>query len=457
MKLRTRIHLYSSVLFAVLLVLMNLAIYFMFSRLSMNSQLEQAEAEGSQIAAGMHSAAAAADVADLLRAYVPADGMIRLLSEDGSGPAPVTSASEQAISRLPAVYDVHVRSSILHEGGRTYASVSTPVIWADGSVRNVQLTKSLEHTVGTLNVLRVVLAVATLVALLPLVLSSRLLAGIIMKPIVQMTQTMQGIKRSGRFTRLELDDKSRDELVEMGQTFNEMIALLESNYLKQEKFVSDASHELRTPLTVIESYASLLKRRGLEHPELFEESVEAIHSEAIRMKELTEQLLLLARHKDHWNLSLAAVDLEELAEGSARAFRYAYGREVAVSVSPGGVAHGYSDEAKLKQLLFIFLDNARKYSDGEISLTLASAGPECVITIADRGIGIPKAELPKVFDRFYRVDEARGRKQGGAGLGLSLAAEIAEAIGAQLELDSVEGLGTTVKIRIAAAESGGAL
>ncbi|WP_150265050.1 sensor histidine kinase [Paenibacillus tepidiphilus] len=453
MRLRTKIHLYSSVLFAVLLILLNLVIYFMFSRLLTGNELEQAAAETAKVAAGMHRAGGEVAAPELLRAYVPVEGMLRLLAADGSGPSPVTSASEQEISRLEPAYHSDKQSRIIKVEGRSYAFVSVPVIWADGNVMNVQMTKSLESIMSTLRVLRLVLAGVTVLALIPLLLSSRFLSGLIMRPIVQMTATMREIRSSGRFSRLELQDSSRDELAEMGRTFNEMIALLESNYQKQEKFVSDASHELRTPLTVIESYASLLKRRGLTHPELFNESVEAIHSEAIRMKELTEQLLLLAKHHEHWNVSLKSVDLTGLAGASAKVFRDAYGREVKVNAN--GPVRGYSDEAKLRQLLFIFLDNARKYSDETITITLETSGRESSIVITDRGIGIPGAELPKIFDRFYRVDEARGRRGGGAGLGLALAAEIAEAIGARLAIESVEGAGTSAIIRVAAESGGG--
>lgn len=379
--------------------------------------------------------------------------MLRLLTVDGGGPAPVTSTSGQEISRLKPVYHPGKQAERVRVDGRLYAFVSVPVIWTDGNVLNVQMTKSLEGTMDTLRVLRLVLAGATLAVLLPLLLSGRLLSGLIMRPIVQMTATMREIQRSGKFRRLPLKAHSKDELVEMGHTFNDMIGLLESNYVKQEKFVSDASHELRTPLTVIESYASLLKRRGRDHPELFDESVEAIHSEAVRMKEMTEQLLLLAKHPEQWDLELKVMDLEELVRSSAKAFHNAYGREVTVQVK--GPAEGYSDEAKLRQLLFIFLDNARKYSDEQITVRIEAAGQERMIVITDRGIGIPPEELPKIFDRFYRVDEARTRENGGAGLGLSLAAEIAGAIGAELSMDSTVGLGTSVTIRMAADRRGG--
>ncbi|MNE67679.1 Sensor histidine kinase YycG [compost metagenome] len=119
-----------------------------------------------------------------------------------------------------------------------------------------------------------------------------------------------------------------------------------------------------------------------------------------------------------------------------------------------GTVRGYTDEAKLRQLLFIFLDNARKYSDEGITVTLEAAGGASIIVIKDRGIGIPPEELPRIFDRFYRVDAARSRQGGGAGLGLALAAEIAGAIGAELSVDSAPGLGTSVTIRISAESRG---
>ncbi|XID96141.1 sensor histidine kinase [Paenibacillaceae bacterium WGS1546] len=109
-------------------------------------------------------------------------------------------------------------------------------------------------------------------------------------------------------------------------------------------------------------------------------------------------------------------------------------------------ASALSDEKLLRQLLFIFLDNARKYSEEPIAVSTGASDGSAWIRVADRGVGIPKEELPKVFDRFYRVDQARSRQNGGFGLGLSLAKEIAEALGARLELDSLEGVGTTATI-----------
>ncbi|MFB5676311.1 sensor histidine kinase [Paenibacillus terreus] len=450
MRLRSKIHLYSSVLFTVLLIVMNLSIYYTFSSLSDSSQMQRAEAEGARIAAGMRQASGQIAVEELLRAYVPVDGMLRLVRQQGKGPAPVTSPSASQLSRMEAVYNPNLSVKRIKFEGHSYILVSVPVIWTNGEIMNVQLTESMQAVMDTLAALRLVLIGVTAAALVPVLISSRVLARLIMQPIKGMTSTMKEIRRSGRFRRMELDTRSRDELVDMGVTFNEMIDLLQSNYEKQEKFVSNASHELKTPITIIESYASLLKRRGMERPELFQESVDAIHSEAVRMKEMTEQLLLLASPKEQWNVTKGKIDLFRLAAESAKAFRNAYGREVEVEAAGSRAAYAYSDEKKLKQLLFIFLDNARKYSEDQITLTVGESDAERFIRITDRGVGIPKEHLTKVFDRFYRVDEARKRTSGGAGLGLALAAEIAEATDIRLELDSLEGVGTTAVIWIKA-------
>lgn len=106
---------------------------------------------------------------------------------------------------------------------------------------------------------------------------------------------MEEIQVSRTFKKIDLSSSSKDELDQMANTFNNMMDLLEENYKKQEQFVSDASHELKTPLTVVESYANMLKRWGMKRPDILEEAIEAIHSESLRMKQLTSQMLVLAK------------------------------------------------------------------------------------------------------------------------------------------------------------------
>src|SRR5699024_7183083 len=228
-----------------------------------------------------------------------------------------------------------------------------------------------------------------------------------------------------------------------GLSFNEMIQQLQENYERQEQFVSNASHELRTPLTVIESYASLVKRRGKDQPELLDEAIEAIHSEALRMKDLTEQLLLLAKNDKKWKIEQTNVNVTKIIQQSAQSFQAAFKREVICELENDVFME--TDEQKFKQLLYIFIENAYKYSEDEITIRL-TAKENIEIEINDRGIGIPKEDIPHIFDGFYRVDKGRARKTGGFGLGLALAQEIAKALHAILSIESVVGIGTQVKI-----------
>ncbi|MGO4528939.1 sensor histidine kinase [Paenibacillus sp. 2TAF8] len=442
MSLRSKIYGYSSVLFAVLLIAVNLSVYLVFERVSINNEIRRVEAEADSIVTGVRQSAGSIPPDDLLRAYAPVNGMLRIVHEDGSSsPVTTTGASEQ-LSKLSYQYENEKKAEYTQVDQVGYVWVSMPLIWPDGEVVNLQLTQSVAETENGLATLRTVLVIVTIIALIPAVISSRILANRMTRPIQQMTRTMSDIQASGQFKRLPLEAKSKDELNTMGQTFNRMMELLESNFERQERFVSDASHELKTPLTIIESYASLLQRRGKERPEVFDEAVEAILSESVRMREMTDQLLLLARQPEQWNVQLERVDITKLAADSARAFREAYHREVRCYAS--GPIWAISDESKLKQMLFILLDNARKYSEEAIEVKLEAQGESCRIRIVDKGIGMREEDLAKVFDRFYQADVSRTRSgsAGGSGLGLSLAKELAGAVGAQIELSSTEGMGT---------------
>lgn len=449
MKLRTTIYVYTSVFFMVLLLLINAFIYILFDRMSINTQTERAEAEASAVVEGIKNAAVSVAPDDLLRAFVPADGMLRLVRMSGEGQV-VTSQTQQHLRNLDAPYRPNKVSQVTEVDGARYVFVSMPIIWVDGEVVNIQITESLVSADNNLRVLRNVLFSVSVAALIAVIISSRLLSGIIIKPISRMIDTMKNIEQGGGFKSIDLEKKSKDELFEMGNTFNRMIDRLELNYEKQEQFVSNASHELKTPLTVIESYASLLKRRGAERPDLFNESVEAIHSEAVRMREMTEQLLLMARQTESAGVKLESCNIADMTQDTARSYQTAYRREVNVHIEAAEADEqmfAITDLNKAKQLLILFLDNARKYSEEHIDIHVEKEEGHIKVSIRDYGIGMSDSELAKVYDRFYRVDQARTRKQGGSGLGLSLAKEIAGHIQAEIDLKSRPGEGTTAILR----------
>lgn len=450
MKLRNKINLYTAVLFTVLLILMNVSIYYLFNNLLIGSELTNAKEEVKKSAVVFNESLGTIEEKKLLRSYLPIEGMIRIVPEDRLNTLTVTSLHEKDLNNLKADYFPGEISEKMELNNRIYAFNSIPILLPDGNVANLQVTKSLETAMNNLYTLRLVLIIVTLIAIIPVFISSRLLSNLLLNPITSLIKTMSEIKESGQFKHIPMQEESKDELYQMGHTFNHMIDLLEANFDKQKQFISNASHELKTPLTVIESYASLLKRRGLKEQEIFHESVEAIHSEAIRMRELTEQLLLLAKHNEQWTLKMSKVDLVQFLKQTVSAFQKAYNREITLHFEDSSKLIVDTDEQKLKQLLFIFLDNARKYSDEIITVSAGLENNKVCIRIKDRGIGIPEHDLAKVFDRFYRVDKARNRKSGGSGLGLSLAKEIADAINVELNLSSKEQVGTTVTLYLSA-------
>lgn len=446
MKLKNKINLYTSVLFIGLLIFMNITIYLLFKNLMVASEISATEQEFDNITAGVISSLGTVATDNLLRAYVPIDGKIQLVASDGKNLAMSVSPSEEKLSKQEtAFYDKEVTKEITLDENHYYF-YSLPVVWTDGSIANLQVTKSIETAYDQSETLRFILFAVTFVATIPIIVSSQLLGKLIMDPITALTKTMKEITKSGQFKRIPMNQQTKDELEQMGKSFNHMIDLLETNFTKQEQFVSNASHELRTPLTVIESYASLLKRRGIDKPEIFHEAVDAIHAEAVRMREMTEQLLLLAKPNEQWNLDFRSLSLTLITEATTKSFEQAYGREIALNVTEEVVV--ISDEQKLKQLLYIILENAVKYSEEIITVTIGKQNKEGFIRVSDKGIGIPEEDLPKIFDRFYRVDQARSRKYGGTGLGLSLAKEIANAIHAKIEVESSLGAGTNVTIRL---------
>ncbi|GIN21285.1 MAG TPA: sensor histidine kinase [Bacillus bacterium] len=446
MKLQTKINLYSAVMFIALLLIINAAIYFTFSRMMFESELERVTGEAKQTVKGMNQADANIPMDDLLRAHMPVNGMLQIVKSDGTRRSAVTPTGQSKLRDIPVTFGNRELRKIIEYDDTPYAFVSIPTIGGDGEVAELQLTQSLVSTADNLTILRFVLIAITIIASIPVLLSARLLSNFIVSPITSLIKTMKEIQESGHYKRIELPKQSKDELHQLGQTFNKMISQLEMNYEKQEQFVSNASHELKTPLTVIEAYADLLKRRGKEAPELFDESVGAIHLESQRMKELIEQLLLLARHDEQWQADMKEIQLNSFIEESIRSFGTAFGREISLNAEEHVKVK--TDPQKLKQIFYILMDNAQKYSDAPISVNIRVEDKKALIEVVDKGIGIPKEELTKIFDRFYRVDESRSRKSGGFGLGLSLAKELAHIIDAEINIDSIEGSGTTAQIKI---------
>jgi signal transduction histidine kinase len=270
-----------------------------------------------------------------------------------------------------------------------------------------------------------------------------------LRPVTQMGQTARTIARSHDFShRIEVLPQP-DELGGLAATLNEMLQSLEMAYRSQQRFVADASHELRAPLTAIQANVDLLRRQPKMSETEREEAVMEVEREASRMTRLVADLLVLARADAGASLTRRPVDLDAIVlEGFRSARPLANGRHLVLD--PFEPARTQGDEDRLKQLVLILLDNALKYTpvDGTVTLGLRRQGSNAEILVRDTGIGIPPADLPHVFERFYRADPAHGRDPGGTGLGLSIAHWIAEQHGGDITLESQTDKGSTVSVHL---------
>lgn len=271
-----------------------------------------------------------------------------------------------------------------------------------------------------------------------------------LRPVSRITKTVRELDPSRLDSRLQVPD-TRDEIAELSRTFNELLDRIYQLIQQQKRFVADASHELRTPVSVIRGYTNMLKRWGKRNEEVTEEALTVIDQETARMEQMTDRLLRLARlESDAAGAERELLDMTTLvAERVKRWRRSLPDRRIEWDEKTPPVWVRVT-KAEWEELIDILLDNAAKYSapDGRITVRLESTGRNVRLMVQDTGEGIPKEELPRVFERFYRAKLARSRHRSGSGLGLSIARQIAESYGGTIQIDSQEGVGTEVSVSI---------
>jgi two-component system sensor histidine kinase VicK len=220
----------------------------------------------------------------------------------------------------------------------------------------------------------------------------------------------------------------------------------------RREFVANVSHELRTPLTTIKSYLEALDDGAMEEPQLARRFVGVTRNETERMIRLVTDLLHLSRLDSRQAMiSKEWTSVPEMLEEVADRFSFQLlQKDIRIEIGiADGVGHVMLDRDKIDQVLDNLVSNAIKYTPdhGAIRIDVrkvAGQTPQLEVSVADTGIGIPKKDLARIFERFYRVDKARSRNMGGTGLGLSIAREIVKAHGGTIALDSELGNGTKV-------------
>lgn len=320
-----------------------------------------------------------------------------------------------------------------------------------GQVYILEVGASADDAVETLQMFRSYLLIF---APLLLVLSAGVgywLSRKALAPVDALVRTARDISGTNLNCRLTVL-KTGDELQRLTDTLNEMLARIESAFLKITQFTADASHELRTPVSLIRTEAELALRRSRTETE-YKESLRQILQEAERTTQLIEQLLEVARaDSGRESLSMQRVDLPELLRSVVDSWKQmAEARDIRFStqICDSGVSV-IGDQTLLRRLSEILLDNAFKYtsSPGSVRLTLEAREETAFLMVQDSGIGIAQQDQQKIFERFYRVDKARSREQGGVGLGLAIAEWIVLQHRGTISVESSPGEGATFLVRI---------
>ncbi|HLH63339.1 MAG TPA: HAMP domain-containing sensor histidine kinase [Ktedonobacteraceae bacterium] len=342
--------------------------------------------------------------------------------------------------------------------GNRQLVVLMPVVSQHQTIAILQLNTPTAPYDDYITTLRLILLIGVLGALSFAITLTFPLIGAALHPLVVMERTSRRIANVNLSLRLDTP-VTDDEIGHLAVSFNWMVAQLEAAFKRQKQFVADVSHELRTPLTALSgSLEMLLIGADQGDVQASRRLMRNMYAEVQRMHRLVEDLLALTRlDEGKMVLRVDTIDVRPVIEKVYdQAQQLAHGQEIRYEVA-ADILPVRADVDRLQQVLLNIADNALKFtpSEGLVELSAYNEGQAAVIIkIHDTGKGIPPDALPHVFDRFYRADPARTRQlqsATGNGLGLALAKELIEAQGGTISIDSVQGEGTTVMVKLKAA------
>ncbi|VTR32283.1 phosphate regulon sensor protein [Actinobacillus pleuropneumoniae] len=294
--------------------------------------------------------------------------------------------------------------------------------------------------------MRIFFSIIMVIAILLSILLVGIITRYIVKPIVKLTEATQSVAQ-GQYD-IKLNVTRRDELGQLADHFSQMAKGLAQLEQMRQEFVSNVSHEIQSPLASIQGFSQTLQTKRLSE-EQQQHYLSIIEAESRRMSQLSKQLLMLASlDKEENLLDQSTFDVAEQIKQVLFHTEWSWRSKdltIDMSLPPTYV---YGDQQLLHQVWTNLITNSIKFTppEGVISLRLIEHNRQCRIEISDTGIGILPEHLPYIFNRFYRVDEARDRSEGSSGLGLSITQKIVELHGGRIEVTSQPGKGTTFTV-----------
>ena len=389
-----------------------------------------------------------------------ADGTVRYASGfiGGSPPRIPAAVVVEAAEQGRSIATIAAAGSATREGQPPELRVVARK-WASASESGIVVAgQSTAFPINQLAGFRVFLVIAAIVTLIAVAITSWLVAGRAVRPLVRLAETTGAIGTTGDLSRRLAPSSSRDEVGRLTTSFNAMLERLESSQADlaaalaaQQRFVADASHELRTPLTTIRTNAEFLRERPDAAAEDRAAAIADVVSEAQRMSGLVDGLLVLARADAGVAVQRRPVDLRAVATEEARRLRpqgRTHDEAHEVRVTAHGAALVSGDSEALGRTIRILLDNAFRHGKPPVAIAITQEDRRVRLAVRDAGAGLPKGAEDRIFERFYRADQARSGD--GTGLGLSIARAIVEAHGGTIRATNADGGGTAVTIELPA-------
>jgi len=369
--------------------------------------------------------------------YVPADELLTRPEIQSA----LSGQSSSAVRRINAL-----------EGQRVLYAAA-PVFGADNQVASLVYIATPLPTNGLPRSLILQITGAVLAGGCIAGLTGILLARNLSIPLEDLDQAADAVSRGNLGQQVPIHQTVR-ELGNLGQSFNEMTASLRRSTELKNAFIADVTHELRTPLTVLKGTVETLQDGALDDKEGRIKLLDSMKRETERMIRLVNQLLVLARSDaDSLDLEFQTFDLAVKAQERADILAPLASRkgvQIVLRVPPDADCHVSSDPNRTAQVIDNLLDNALRYAPpgSAVTINLERSGALVQCSIEDAGPGIPEKDLPKIFNRFYRVEAARDRESGGSGLGLAIAKALTEAQGGVIQAVSERDQGTCLSFSL---------
>jgi len=378
---------------------------------------------------------------------ISSDVYVQVWGPDGE----LQSSFPEGFADKPFAPDaLHVDGSIYQDKDTSnghFRVLSILLQWRGRKLAVMQVASSLEVVDTARKNLTDVLSIIWVVAVLFSGIVVWFTLGQTLKPLEAITETVEQINRADDLSRrIPYLGSENDEIGNLVSSFNQTLERLEALFTSQQRLLADVSHELRTPLTVIKGNADLMRRMK----SFDEESLMSINQEAGRLTRLVGGLLLLAQAESgKLALNMNRVELDLLITEVFQEMSILAGSKVRVRLNEIDQVYVRGDRDRLKQVFINLVANAIQYTPqgGEVFLSLEKIGEQARVICRDTGPGIPAEDLPHIFERFYRAEKSRTRRETtGFGLGLSIANWIVERHGGRIEVNSQEGKGTTFAI-----------